>query len=446
MNYPHIAQLLFNRPLMVSEERLQIVLNALTPYLEGHKPPKPTLNDDSIEREEEVQVAELLQDETVVLIPIVGTLVNRPMAMDALSGGPTAYSTIRQHFIRAIADPSVKGIILDFDTAGGDAAGCLDLADFMYHATKEKPVLALVDEMALSAGYALASAATEIVVPRTGNVGSVGVLAVHMDQSEFNKKEGFKYTFVQAGDFKSEGNSHEPLSSSARQHMQEAVNLINGLFVKGVAERRGTTAEAVQALQAGVLFGEEAVQRGLADRISTRVDAIDYFLGRVTHEVFVAVGALDARQVKESAMSKEVIKPQADGSQENDKTEKGTQAAGVIPTNAEVLNGSPGPIEAVSNIEASVQDQVAKYQAYCTEVIQACTLAGKPGAAADFIAKNIPVAQVQKTLIDLRAQESEAEEISNAHATTEGQSASSTKIESVTDVYARFNQEMGVRA
>ena len=56
-------------------------------------------------------------------------------------------------------------------------------ADAIRAARASKPVWAFVAESALSAGYALASQADRIILPRTGEVGSIGVLLVHADFS-----------------------------------------------------------------------------------------------------------------------------------------------------------------------------------------------------------------------------------------------------------------------
>ena len=104
--------------------------------------------------------------------------------------GMTGYDGIRQSFLTAISDPEVSGICLDIDSPGGEVAGCFDLVDEIYHARGSKPIHAILTENAYSAAYAIASAADRIHVPRTGGVGSVGVIVIHCDWSQRIKEDG----------------------------------------------------------------------------------------------------------------------------------------------------------------------------------------------------------------------------------------------------------------
>jgi ClpP class serine protease len=114
----------------------------------------------------------------IAVIEIAGTLVHRG-AWIGQSSGLTSYEGIAAQLQAALADPGVRGIALDIDSFGGEVAGAFDLADRIRAARAQKPVHAFVAEHALSAGYALASQADRIILPRTGAVGSIGVVAMH---------------------------------------------------------------------------------------------------------------------------------------------------------------------------------------------------------------------------------------------------------------------------
>ena len=90
-----------------------------------------------------------------------------------------------------------------------------DLADRIRAASQIKPVWAVVNDMAFSAAYALASAASRVFVSRTGGVGSIGVIAMHVDQSKKDEQDGIRYTAVFAGERKNDLNPHAPISSEA---------------------------------------------------------------------------------------------------------------------------------------------------------------------------------------------------------------------------------------
>ena len=77
----------------------------------------------------------------------------------------------------------MRGIALDIDSFGGEVAGAFDLADRIRAARTQKPIHAFVAEHALSAGCVIAYQADRIILPRTGDVGSIGVVALHTDMS-----------------------------------------------------------------------------------------------------------------------------------------------------------------------------------------------------------------------------------------------------------------------
>jgi ClpP class serine protease len=118
----------------------------------------------------------------------------------------------------AMDDASVRGVILDVGSPGGEVGGLFDLVERIeaIRSASPKPLWAVANESAMSAAYAIASAADRLYVTRPGEAGSIGVVAVHIDESGADAKAGLAWTFVFAGDRKVDGNAHEPLSERAR--------------------------------------------------------------------------------------------------------------------------------------------------------------------------------------------------------------------------------------
>ena len=168
-------------------------------------------------------------------------------------------------------DPSVRGVILDVDSPGGEVGGLFDLVDQIraIKAGTDKPLWAVANESALSAAYAIASTADRLYVTQTGEVGSVGVVAVHVDESAADAKAGLAWTFVFAGESKVDGNAHEPLSARARATIQADVDHLYAQLCGLVATNRGLTNETVRGTNAAVYRGELAIRAGLADRLGT---------------------------------------------------------------------------------------------------------------------------------------------------------------------------------
>lgn len=198
------------------------------------------------------------------VISIVGTLLNRSAA--ANTSGATTYSRLADKVYAAANDDSVDRIILDIDSPGGTVIGVDTLASAISYAKTKKPVVAVVNDMAASAGYWIASQADKIVVSRSSLVGSISVLMVHRDVSSISDKLGVKTTILTTGPDKALGNQFESLSEEAAKKILARMQATHDLFVVTVAEGRGLDLKAVQALATGRTWnGEEAIEIGLAD-------------------------------------------------------------------------------------------------------------------------------------------------------------------------------------
>ncbi len=202
-----------------------------------------------------------------------GTLVQRASGLDAESG-LTSYAAIGAQIREALADNQVRALLMEIDSPGGEVAGLFDLADTIYQARAIKPVWAIANEGAYSAAYAIASAAERIVMPRTAGVGSIGVVAMHMDQSAKDAKQGIVYTPVFAGDRKVDGSEHFPLSPEAKTTLQTEVDRLYEIFVATVARNRGIDEAAVRATEAGWLNPDDAMAAGLADDVATFAETL----------------------------------------------------------------------------------------------------------------------------------------------------------------------------
>lgn len=214
-------------------------------------------------------------EDGVATIPIVGELVNRGGWIGA-SSGLVSYKGLEKQLSAAASDPDVKGILLDIDSPGGEVMGTMETAALIREIAGQKPVVAYVDGLAASAGYALASGASYIVATPSSLLGSIGVVMVHIDRTEEMAKAGLKPTIIQAGAFKTDFSSLKALPDDARQRMQARINETYDLFVQTVASHRGMAQKAVRGTEAGVFMGRAAVQQGLADAVGGMRDALAY--------------------------------------------------------------------------------------------------------------------------------------------------------------------------
>lgn len=280
-NLMRVAERLFNRPLLLAPEKAQIVLEVLSGRLGNVE----ALLDVDMNTPQANRIASMTRPENMPLaqikngvahIPVIGSLVNRGAWLGARSG-MTSYEGLTAQLQDAAANPDVTSIMLDIDSPGGEATGCFDLAATIREVRKVKPVIAVVNDMAASAAYGIASAASQIVVSPTSMVGSIGVIMLHTDQSLKMEKEGVKPTLIYAGAHKVDGNPYAPLTENARAELQSRVFAFYDKFVQAVAMGRGDkfSMDAARNTQARVYMGEEAVQLGMADRVASFSDVLN---------------------------------------------------------------------------------------------------------------------------------------------------------------------------
>lgn len=207
---------------------------------------------------------------SVAVIPIRGTIAHRAGTLEAASGG-TSTEAIGAMFRAAMADESVGTILFDVDSPGGTVTGVPELADELFEARGRKRMVALVNGMAASAAYWLASQADEVVSIPSGVAGSIGVYTAHHDVSEALAKEGIKVTLVSAGKHKVSGNSLEPLSDDEKAVLQGRVDAAYRQFVSSVARGRQVSAEDVMNGygEGRAVDAAAAVAAGLVDRVET---------------------------------------------------------------------------------------------------------------------------------------------------------------------------------
>jgi len=412
MHHTQIAQRVFNTPLMVDPAKALAFLTGLGPRITGRE-----ISVEGVEIAAEAQEAASLSvraslfgdDLTkcqarngsqpfavvdgIAVIEIAGTLVHRG-AWIGQSSGLTSYEGIAAQLQAALTDPAIRGIALDIDSFGGEVAGAFDLADRIRAARTQKPVHAFVADHALSAAYALASQADRIILPRTGAVGSIGVVAMHSDMSGALDQKGIAVTLLHAGARKVDANPYQPLPAAVRTRIAGELEDLRQLFAETVAEGRGRRLDTSQALgtEAAVFRGEAAVFAGLADEVADPITAFRAF----------------------AAAPRGTTTPRGKGLMMTTASEDHAQPAASTPP-------EPTPPAAISPPQtAATAMSPEAIRAEAAEVAQVCAQAARLGMqidAADAVAKGVkPEALRAKVLADLAARSDAAGIIATAPA------------------------------
>lgn len=209
---------------------------------------------------------------TVAVVPVYGVLTHRAYAAQSVSTTLTSTEGLAAQIRAAEANPEVSSIVLDVNSPGGSVFGVQEVGDAIYQARSTKPVIAVVNSIAASGGYWVASQATEVVITPSGMAGSIGAYMAHEDRSEKYAQEGVKRTYVHAGKYKVEGNDSGPLEGEALAYTQSMVDAFYSSFVRAVARGRGVSVETARSAEFGqgrMVMAKDAVARGMANRIGT---------------------------------------------------------------------------------------------------------------------------------------------------------------------------------
>lgn len=286
MRTPRISRFVHEHPWAILPERLEAILAILDRHDAGM--PLAAADRAAIEAASRPTVT---TGSAVAVIPLVGPLIPRADSLAEISGA-TSLQSFTKAFRAALGDPSITAIVLDVDSPGGSVFGVEEAGDVIASAKGQKPVVAVANPWAASAAYWLASQAEELVLTPSGQVGSIGVLAVHDDVSKAAEQLGVKRSFVYAGRYKTEGNEFEPLGDPARAHMQGMVDAYYATFVKAVASGRRTSQKAVrEGMGEGrMLLAADALAAGMVDRVET----LEATLARLTAKRPRAVAAAEA--------------------------------------------------------------------------------------------------------------------------------------------------------
>lgn len=275
MKYAHILLAVASEIWAIDEFKLDQIVAFLALQAEGQKLSSEELQA-RIGRQAERDVAR--REGAVAVLPLRGVIANRMNLMSDISGG-TSSEGFGRMFDAAVADDQVKAIIIDVDSPGGVVSGTDELSSKIFAARGRKPIVAHVNPVAASAAYWIGTAADEMVLNPSAEVGSIGVMGVHDDISAALEKAGVKRTLMKAGEFKAEMAPFLPLSEEARKHQQERIDAYHEQFVRAVARNRNVSLATVRENfgKGRMVMASDAVQRGMADKIATLEETLARF-------------------------------------------------------------------------------------------------------------------------------------------------------------------------
>lgn len=217
----------------------------------------------------------------VAILNVEGPMFKKANLMTELCGA-TSYETLRRDLQAAVDDGSVRAILLNVDSPGGEARGVGELATAVKAVRGVKPIVAYAGDLAASAAYWIASAADKIVIGEGAALGSIGVRAAYSDTSDRDAARGVKTVeFVSS---QSPYKTADINSKDGRERIQARVDALADVFVNAVAANRDASrAYVLERFGRGdVLIGKAALAAGMADDFGTFESVFAGLAGRLS--------------------------------------------------------------------------------------------------------------------------------------------------------------------
>jgi protease-4 len=174
-------------------------------------------------------------------------------------------------------DKLTKALIVYIDSPGGTVVGGEALYLNLREVAEKKPVVAIINNMATSAGYMAAIAADQIFARQSSLTGSIGVIIQTTDITILLEKLGVKAEAIKSAPLKAQPNPLEPMNENIRSATRLVVEDIFNMFIDMVVMRRKMDKKEVIQLADGRIYtGRQAVKNGLIDAIGGKKEALEW--------------------------------------------------------------------------------------------------------------------------------------------------------------------------
>jgi protease-4 len=192
----------------------------------------------------------------------------------------------------------IKSVVINVDSAGGQAAASHYLHGTVSHLSAQKPVIAFISGSATSGAYLVASTATKIIALPGAIVGSIGAISSGPVIQDLLQRLGIRFAVTKTSPFKDMGAFYRDMTEEEKEKEQRFLHSFHHYFVEAVAKGRHLDEVALKQCVTGEVFAtEEAKALGLIDEIGDFSTALDMAseLGKVPRRVSYVRARLSLR-------------------------------------------------------------------------------------------------------------------------------------------------------
>ncbi|MCG6428417.1 S49 family peptidase [Vibrio parahaemolyticus] len=309
----------------------------------------------------------------VAMIHVNGVISRYANLFTNICGGTTT-QLLAQDFTQALNDPSIKAILLNIDSPGGEAKGIHELAEMIYQARGKKRIIAYVGGNACSAAYWIASACDEIVIDATGCAGSIGTV---LEMRVRKQRDEDEFETIEIVSSQSPNKRQDPSTETGRAAYQKHLDDLAEVFVQRVARNMAVSRDTVinEFGGGGILIGQDAVDKGMAHRLGSLEGVI-----------------AELKTGKKATMDP---KKEETGASDDNKvvlTLPGSDAVSAADLVAAITEQRPDAIEAIKGPAPEMA------LAHASDIVQLCAKAGVPALSATLLKDGVTKASAENTI------------------------------------------------
>jgi ClpP class serine protease len=262
---------IYNKPHLITAERFAVILD----YLDARNErgiSKLWYDNEPVEK---VEAPKPYKGDMGVL-KVDGSLTYKPVMTMCGEAGTSYTSLVNQ--VEEMAEAGVKTIVMEVTSGGGEASHVFQACEDIRAICDESGIklIGYADTLAASAAYALISICDEVIANPSASLGSIGCVVALLDTSKAMEQAGLKRIFVTSGESKVPFAEDGSFKQEFLDDIQADVDRLNVEFAAHVSKYTGLDTDAIMGFEAKVFDAEEAVSRGLANKIMTNKQFASY--------------------------------------------------------------------------------------------------------------------------------------------------------------------------
>ncbi len=189
--------------------------------------------------------------------------------------------SLEQAFKAAEKDKSVKAIVFRVNSPGGLALASDEILHSAEKASRQKPVIVSMGNLAASGGYFISMKADKLYADAATLTGSIGIFGGKLNLAKLYEKIELGKELYTRGKFAGMASEIQPFTDEEREKQIEHLGAFYGHFKDLVSQNRQMKTDSVESLAQGQVWtGQEAVANGLIDEVGGLKQALDYAAGR----------------------------------------------------------------------------------------------------------------------------------------------------------------------